>query len=153
MPGQLSSAPREPLRGTVEPPRLLVELPSRRQVFLSNLSDLLHGRVVPPQRPGLARDYKFWKSLPPQQHISRAALLQSFLFHVIFLDLIYLFSVVPWFAPQPVVLRDPLSHTHISFYSVSDYLPPTVPEGARAAPNRGTPEPVYARQKILSLTE
>lgn len=150
MPGPNISDVPESARSGVEPPRLLIELPSRRRAFLSNLADFLLGRVVPPQHPGQGRDYSFWKSLPPPQRVSRAALLESFFFHVIFVELIYISSVVPWFT-EPVKLREPLSHTHIEFYSVSDYLPPTEPESAPAAAGGGEPDPVYSRQTIRSL--
>ena len=103
-------------------PRLSKPLPSRF-VFAKTISFA----------PASLR-YALWSRTPPTLRL------------VVF---VYLFCTLPFFNRGPK-LRNPLDNTEISYYPVSEYLPPlnTAPKAAMK-PRHGAPK--LARQEILSV--
>jgi TonB family protein len=129
-------------------PALLCELEPWRRVFFRNLADFLLRREPPPVATTasplpLRRDYFIQTGIAP------ARFAQSYAFHIALITLIYLVCSLPFFQRAPK-LNSPFHNTQITYYPVSDYLPPidTAPKAAMK-PRHGAPQ--LARQQILSV--
>lgn len=135
-------APR-PLRAPV----LLVELPSWRRVFLANLLDTIL-RVKPIQPLLSSRPAPFWPDVFVEHPIPWRRLAQSAVFHVIMAAVGVSLGEM-WLRPAPQV-RSAFDHATVTYYPVSDYLPP-LDTGHAPAPQARHGEPAYAKQRIVSL--
>jgi len=132
----------------VEPPALLCELEPWPRVFFRNLGDTILRREPPPvvttaTPVPLRRDY-FIKT-----GIDATRFAESYGAHIAFITLVYLVCTLPLFNRAPK-LNSPLDNTQISYYPVSEYLPP-INTAAKAAmkPRHGAPK--LAKQEILSV--
>lgn len=127
---------------------LLVELPSRRDVFVKNLRDL----IIPPQLPELqlrSAPAPFWHDVFVKRGLPWRAFLESTAYHVIVCAILISLGRFMAFHPQPV-LRPAFDHTQVIYYNASDYLPAIDTRRApSAAPAKADPE--YARQPIISV--
>jgi TonB family protein len=132
----------------VDAPRLLVELPSRSQVFFANLSDLF----FPPRLPQLelrSAPAPFWHDVFVQRRLPWLSFLESGGFHVIAIALLLAITRFLALQPQPEV-RPAFDHSQVVYYTPSEYLPPIDTRRPRAAaPKKVDPE--YARQTIISV--
>jgi TonB family protein len=124
--------------------QLVIEIEPAHRVFLRNLGDLFRRQ---PQFQTTTRPAQFWPDVFVDTHISRRSLAQSGLWHVLLIVSIYGLSKA-W-TPDVAVLSA-FRNTQITYYNVSDYLPP-VDSGSQPAPEARTGEPAYARQKVISL--
>ncbi|MGC2110290.1 MAG: energy transducer TonB [Candidatus Korobacteraceae bacterium] len=129
-------------------PVLLYELEPWHRVFLRNLGDLVFRREPPPvetttEPVRLRKDYFIQTGVSPIRFV------ESYASHIALIVFIYLFCTLPFFNRGPK-LRNPLDNTEISYYPVSEYLPPlnTAPKAAMK-PRHGAPK--LARQEILSV--
>jgi TonB family protein len=149
-----------PLRTTflVEVPNLLVRWDSRPRIFFRNLFDLLLFRK-PPKVAITAKPTNFWPDVFVDQRLSRRALFDSALVHVFMVVVIVGFTET-YIRYRPPELHDPFSHTKLTYYQVSEYLPevhisPHPVEAPRKAAREGVPEapadPTYAKQEIISV--
>jgi TonB family protein len=145
-------------RSYFEPPNLLLEWSSRRRTFVQNLFDLLlfrntvHVSIT-------AKPTDFWPDVFVNEHVSKRALADSFLVHVFAIVAVIGF-VETYVRYKPVELHDSFTHTSLTFYQVSEYLPevhttPKAIEAPRKDAREKIPEapadPVYARQEIISV--
>jgi TonB family protein len=133
---------------TIDSPILLRELEPWRRVFFRNLADVILRREPPPVEitaapVPLRRDY-FIKT-----GIDATRFLESYGGHIALITVVYLVCTLPFFNRTPQ-LNSPFQNTEISYYPVSDYLPP-INTAAKAAmkPRHGAPK--LAKQEILSV--
>ncbi|HVP63688.1 MAG TPA: TonB family protein [candidate division Zixibacteria bacterium] len=131
-------------------PRLLPEMTPASHAFFSNLADLLLMRRVPEVDLTSVPDPTFWRDTRVDRRISRRALCASVLSHAAVISIIWSASAMPWPQRPRTILHDPREHTTLTYYSVSEYLP-EVKSSITAPPIIKKPDPVYARQKVLSL--
>ncbi len=133
--------------GLHEAPSLHYELEPWGRVFRRNLADLILRREPPPLE--LTSEPA---PVPADIFVDRSLnwrrIGESYGGHIVFVALVYFVSVS--FFQRPVKLQSPFQNTEISYYPVSEYLPPinTGQKGA-AKPRKG--EPKLAKQEILSL--
>jgi TonB family protein len=129
-------------------PKLQYELEPWRRVFLRNLGDLIFRREPPPVEitalpVRLRKDYFIRTGIAPERFV------ESYASHIAVVVFVYLFCTLPFFNRGPK-LHNPLDNTEISYYPVSDYLPPlnTAPKAAMKT-RHGAPK--LAKQEILSV--
>lgn len=126
--------------------QLFTEREPAHRVFLGNLTDLVLRRQVPPVAT-TAKPAAFWPDVFVDQRISRRSLLQSAGWHILLVLAIY--GITKAWTPDVAVLNA-FHNARITYYNVSDYLPP-VDSGSQPAPEAKTGEPAFARQKVISL--
>ena len=129
-------------------PRLLLELDPWHRVFWRNLRDLLLPRRPRPLRLTSA-PAPFWPDVFVSFPVPWERLRQSFLYHVFVMVALWGFSQT--YLQRPRVEIEPLTrHTTLTYYQVSEYLPPvfTASVPAKVA-QRG--QPAYSKQPIISL--
>jgi TonB family protein len=129
-------------------PRLLVELPSRSEVFIENLRDL----VSPPRLPRLelqSAPAPFWPDVFVKRQLPWRRFLDSGICHLIACALLIGLSRLIALQPQAVA-RPTFDHTEVIYYQASEYLPPLDTRSARAArPKKADPE--FSPQPIISV--
>ena len=129
-------------------PALLCELEPWHRVFFRNLGDLLLRREPAPvqitAKPvRLRRNYFIKTGIDPTRFV------ESYSAHVAVIALVYLVSTLPFFNRTPR-LHSPLADTQITYYPVSEYLPPiNTTTKAAMKPRKGAPK--LAKQEILSV--
>jgi len=133
--------------GASAAPTLLVELPSRRQVFFTNLRDLIRPRPLPPlelrSAPG-----RFWPDVFVRRGVPWFSFIESSAYHVIAIAFAVVLSRLIALHPAPVA-RPAFDHDQVVYYSPSEYLPPldtrTTPaeKPAKADPERA-PQPIIS---------
>jgi len=135
---------------TTDSPILLRELEPWHRVFFRNLADVVLRREPPPVEitatpVPLRRDYFIQTGIDPARY------LESYGGHIAVIALVYLVCTLPFFNRTPQ-LNSPYQNTEITYYPVSDYLPP-INTAAKAAmkPRRGAPK--LAKQEILSVPQ
>lgn len=132
---------------TVEPPVLLRELEPWHRVFLRNLGDAVLRREPPPVATTatpvpVPRDY-FIKTGVDLWRVA-----ESYSGHIAFVVLVYLVCTLPLFNRQPKLV--PVENNEITYYPVSEYLPPiNTAKKAAMRPRHGAPK--LAKQEILSV--
>ena len=130
--------------------KFLVELPPWHRLFLRNLADLLLMRREPPLHL-TSHPRAFWPDVFVERRLPLAAFRKSALYHAFVITALWGLSHTPLLRPV-VVPRLAFQNTRITYYPVSEYLPPIVDEGGSppaAVERKGEPE--YARQPIISL--
>lgn len=129
-------------------PRFLLQLDPWHHVFLRNLKDLLLWRHPRPLRLTSA-PAPFWPDVLVSAAIPWAELRQSFLYHAFVITALWGFSQT--YLPHPRVKIEPVTrNTTLTYYQVSEYLPPVFTGSAPAkVARRG--QPVYSKQAIISL--
>jgi TonB family protein len=129
-------------------PRLLVELPSRREVFLENLRDL----VSPPQLPSLdlqSAPAAFWPDVFVKRGLPWRRFFESGACHVVAGAL--LIGMTRFFALQPVaVLKPAFERDQVIIYQPAEILPPLDTRTA-SAEHTTKADPEFARQPIISV--
>ncbi len=129
-------------------PRLLVELPSRRRVFFSNLRDLFWPRRLPPLQLQSA-PAAFWHDVFVSRGFPWDGFVQSGACHLIAVGLLIGLSRLMGLQPR-VETRPTFNHSEVIYYQPSEYLPPLDTRSASAAaPNKADPE--LAPQPIISV--
>jgi TonB family protein len=137
-----------PLSDTVPPPRLLVELPSRLQIFWTNLCDLF----VSPHLPQMelhSAPAPFWHDVFVTRGLPWNSFLKSGVFHVVAAVLVIALSRFIALQSRPIV-RPAFDHTQVIYYNASEYLPSMDTRRASTdSPAKADPE--YAKQPIISV--
>jgi len=144
-------APAQPGAATDTEVRLLVDWPDPVAVFLDNLADRFHGRVVPVMASSSAPDHDFWRDIDLMTPFPRRGLRDSVCAHLALLGLLYAVSIWP---QSTAHLANPISHSTLNGYQLSEYLPEL--HGVlshRASNKRGKHDPVPAKQQILSIPD
>ncbi len=144
----MSVGPVQQMPQTAAVPRLLVELPSRPRVFLSNLRDL----VLPTGGPRLelqSPPAAFWPDVFVKRSLPWYGFLKSGACHVLagalLVVLTHIFSLQPRVVPPRIFDRSP-----VIYYQASDNLPHLDTRNDSAAhPAHADPE--LSRQPIISV--
>ena len=137
----------EPDAIVIPPPRLLVELPPWREGFFGNLIDIFGPQDLLPFHLTF-EPAPFWDDVFVTHRFPAANLFRSLVLHTLGISLLYALSIAGVFDRRTPVLQNPFHDSKISYYPVSDYLPPleSPSEPAKIA-RKG--EPKLARQEIL----
>ena len=128
-------------------PRLLWDLPSRPQVFFSNLRDLV---FPPPLAPLELQSFPaaFWPDVFVKSELPWSRFLQSGIYHLVggalVIGLAHLFALQPRVA---TIAR--FDHSQVIYYQASDLPPLDTRNGPSARPQKADPE--FSRQPIISL--
>jgi len=133
--------------GLHEAPTLQYELEPWSRTFGLNLADLVLRREPPPleltSEPG---------PVPPDIFVDKSLnwwrIAESYGGHIAFVAVVYFVSVS--FFQKPVQLQSPFQNTEVSYYPVSEYLPP-INTGQKGAAKPRLGEPKLAKQEILSV--
>ncbi len=134
-------------QGLPEAPTLQYELEPWGRVFRRNLADLVLRREPPPLELTSAAG-----PVPPDIFVDKSlnwwGMAESYAGHIVFVAIVYFVSVS--FFQKPVQLQSPFQNTEISYYPVSEYLPPiNTGQKGMAKPRIGQPK--LAKQEILSV--
>jgi TonB family protein len=128
-------------------PRLLLELDPWHRVFWRNLWDLLLWRRPKPLRLTSA-PAPFWPDVFVSAAIPWTRLRQSLLYHAFVITALWGFTQT-YLSPRVKV--EPLTrNTTLTYYQVSEYLPPVRTASAPARVEQHG-EPVYSPQPIIAL--
>jgi TonB family protein len=135
--------------GLQEAPLLNYELEPWGRTFARNLGDLVLRRNPPPVEITAAP-----ADVPPdtfvQTGLNWRSIGESYGGHIAFVAIVYFVCTSPFFNRKPVQLPSPFQNTEISYYPVSEYLPPiNTGQKGMAKPRKG--EPKLAKQEILSV--
>ena len=137
-------------QGNFKPPRLLVQWQPFWPVFLENLADELLRREPPPLKL-LSPLAPFWPDVFVHRPVAWNKIGQSVFLHVA--AFMFIFSTNPfWWETERAKVLNPYDHTSITFYPLSDYLPPVksaAPKVKNKVASKGDPE--FARQEITSF--
>jgi TonB family protein len=130
-------------------PRLLIELESRPKVFFTNLLDTLLLREPPPPvvtaQPG-----EFWPDVFVDGRLPVWGLAESAVYHVLLVTAVIILTHLWMLRPRTVATRSAFDHTTITYYNVSEYLPP-LNTGSPPAKQAQKGHPEYAKQQIISV--
>lgn len=133
---------------SVEPPALLCELEPWSRTFFRNLGDAIFRREPPPLETTAV-------PIPVHQNyfiktgVDLSKVAESYGGHIVFVIAVYLVCTLPFFNRQ-VQLRSPVENTELTYYPVSEYLPPiNTAQKAAMKPRHGAPK--LAKQEILSV--
>jgi TonB family protein len=143
-----SVTPQKASPAQVREPRLLVELPSWRQVFFGNLRDLLHPPKLAPLRLTSA-PAPFWPDVFVQRRVPWRRFVESVGYHVVAVGSLGLFAhwLVTQTQPLPPASFD---RNQVITYQPTEYLPPLNTLRADSGKPRRA-DPVLARQPIISV--
>ncbi len=133
--------------GLHEAPTLQYELEPWGRVFRRNLADLVLRREPPPLE--LTSEPA---PVPPDIFVDKSlnwsGMAESYGGHIVFVAIVYFISVS--FFQKPIQLQSPFQNTEISYYPVSEYLPP-INTGQKGMAKPRTGQPKLAKQEILSV--
>src|SRR5581483_9885815 len=129
-------------------PALLVELPSRRVGFFSNLRDLVFP-VRPPPIELQSAPAAFWPDVFVRRPLPWESFLQSGGYHLVALGLLLGLSHLIALQPR-VETRPTFDRSEVVYYQPSEYLPPLDTRSASSAPPAKA-DPVPAAQPIISV--
>lgn len=133
--------------GLPEAPTLQYELEPWGRVFRRNLADLVVRREPPPLE--LTSEPA---PVPPDIFVDKSlnwrGMAESYVAHIAFVAIVYFVSVS--FFQKPVQLQSPFQDSEISYYPVSEYLPP-INTGQKGMAKPRTGQPKLAKQEILSV--
>ena len=144
---EVAAARVKPEAATVEPPVLLRELEPWHRVFLRNLGDTLLRREPPPVVT-TATPVPVPRGYFIKTGVDLWRVAESYSGHILFVVMVYLVCTLPFFNPQPKLV--PVQSNEISYYPVSEYLPP-INTAAKAAMKTRHGAPKLAKQEILSV--
>lgn len=138
--------------GPSSEPHLLLDITPWHRAFFRNLLDsLLFFRRESPldvtSPPGA-----FWPDVFVNRRLPVRPFWQSGLYHAFGIVVLYGLSNSALLFPHDLPARNPYEHSTITYYSVSEYLPPinTAAETERAKVEKKG-EPAFAKQKIVSI--
>src|ERR1700722_3564807 len=132
----------------VREPRLLVELPLWRQVFLGNLRDLLHPPKLAPMRL-TSGPAPFWPDVFVPPHMPWRRFTAAVVYHVIARASLGFFA--HWLMPRPQVLPPAsFDRNQVITYQPTEYLPPINTLRAEAGKSPKA-DPAPAPQSIISI--
>jgi len=132
------------------PPKLLLQLTPWHRVFFGNLLDaILFRRQQPLQLTSPPSE--FWPDVFVNRKLPVRPFWQSVLYHVFIVVVVYGLSTVMLLRAPKVLTQNAFEHSTITYYKVSEYLPPIKAAESEPAKVARKGDPVYARQKIVSL--
>jgi len=137
-------------RPSFRPPQFLIELTPWPEVFFGNLADLLSAPFHRRRPLRLtSRPAPFWPDVFVNRRLAVAPFRQSALYHLFIVAALWGLSHTLWQQPK-VEPISPFENTKLTYYPVSEYLPPINGGNLRAKVARHG-QPAYARQRIVSL--
>jgi TonB family protein len=139
-----------PVEKTHENPplHLLVELPSRSQVFFGNFSDLFRSHKTAPLDL-LSAPALFWPDVFVTRGLPWRRFFESVVYHALACGLLWAVSGFLMLEPQAIP-RPAVAHDEVIYYTPEEYLPPLDtrrPDSAQ--PQKADPE--YSAQSIISV--
>lgn len=136
--------------GSTTPLHLLVELPSRYDIFRANLRDILRPSQEPPLRLA-SKPGDFWPDVFVPSRLPWSQFFESGLGHVVFALLLWGSSLL-WARRPEIAMPPPFSHQDVIYYQASELLPPLNTGNAHPkAAVKG--QPAYAPQPIISVPQ
>lgn len=127
--------------------RLVVDLPSRPRVFLSNFGDLFRSDQAPLDLHSAPAP--FWPDVFVARGLPWRRFVESAVWHGLAFGLIY--AVSGFLALQPqAVPRAALAHDEVLYYTPEEYLPP-LDTRQSDAPKPQKADPEYSAQPIISV--
>ena len=137
-----------PPKSSLAEPQFLLELEPRTSAFFRNLRDTLLFRTVPrldefPKAP-------FWDDVFVKTRTPWAGLSSSTFAHAAVIAGVYVALQLPMFQTRPQMLADPFENRTITYYQVSEYLPP-INLNSSPARRELKGEPAPGKQEILSV--
>jgi len=133
----------------ITPPALLIPWNSWPKAFLLNLVDLF--RPIPPPLVLTSRPALFWHDVFVQRDMPKRPFVASFIYHFGLVALIYIFPTLLFLA-KPTRIQTPTDHKTLTYYDVSEYLPPVQTASAPAKePRKGSP--AFSKQPIISVPQ
>ena len=131
----------------VTPPALLIKWESWPRAFLRNLADQF--RAAPPPLVLTSRPATFWHDVFVQRKMPTRPFVASLFYHAALAALLYLFPIlVLLMRPEPI--HPPRRDQTLTYYQVSEYLPPIqTPSAPAKVPRKG--QPAFAPQEIISV--
>jgi TonB family protein len=137
-----------PPQSSLAEPQFLPELEHRTSAFLRNLRDTLLFRTIPrldefPKAP-------FWDDVFVKTRTPWAGLSSSTFAHAAVIAGVYVALQLPMFQTRPQMLADPFENRTITYYQVSEYLPP-INLNSSPARRELKGEPAPGKQEILSV--
>ena len=127
-------------------PRLLVPWTPWFGSFLQNVRDLF--LPPPPPLSLTSRPAPFWPDVFVNKRLPAAPFLQSAGAHLLTALIVYVITFA--FIYQPQVTQEKKPGDKLTYYDVSEYLPP-INGGSAPAPKAEKGDPEYAKQPIVSL--
>jgi TonB family protein len=137
-----------PVIAFVPPPRLLIELEPRHEVFLRNLRDSIRPSKQVKLRLSSWPD-KFWPDVFVERPLPWKSLARSYTGHIALIALLLVLFQI-WPQSAKVVKAEPFSSKDVVYYSAADYLPP-INTGVSQKRAQSKGDPVPAKQPILSV--
>ena len=140
------------MRHVVPPPRLLVTWEPFWPAFRARLRAVLADKGLLLTGEGKPVD-SLWGEVFVMRPVAWRRIAVAPVVHISLL-LIFLAATKAWPGRMDVAVDQPYQHTTISYYPVSDYLPPVrsaAPKSKASRPSKGDPE--FARQKIRSTPD
>ena len=133
----------------IPPPKLLVKWESWPRTFLRNLADAF--RSPPPPLILISRPALFWPDVFVQRRLPKRPFVTSVIYHAGFAAFLYLFPILVLLT-RPSNPIAPAGHKTLTYYQVSEYLPPVRTASAPAKVARKG-APAFARQEIISVPQ
>lgn len=131
-------------------PHLLLDITPWRRAFARNLLDLLLLRKEPRLELDCAPG-EFWPDVFVNRRLPVKPFWQSGIYHVFVVVAAFGLSYTWSSRIQPPDTPDPFRHTTITYYKISEYLPPIKVQDTERAKVAKKGDPVYAKQKIVSI--
>src|SRR5215471_13730333 len=143
-PAPLPAKPPE----AITPPTLLIKWDPWPVAFLRNLADLF--RPIPPPLVLTSRPALFWHDVFVNREMPKKPFVASFIYHSGLVALLYVFPMLVLLVP--IRVPKPTEHKTLTYYQVSEYLPPVQTASAPAkTPRKGSP--AFAKQPIISVPQ
>lgn len=132
-------------------PNLLVAWTPWYRDFFSTI----HAHLYPPRIWSAKSGFgpaPFWPDVFVHRNFEWGPFRKSAEFHILLVVALWGVSSVPLLRTPPVKLQDPFAHQTITYYSVSEYLPPILQPGdSEPAEQAQKADPEYAPQHIESV--
>ena len=138
----------EPVVELVDAPALLVELPSRFDVFRRNLLDLLRPQPMPPLRLA-SKPADFWPDVFVPNRLPWRYFSESGVYHVLFALILWGSSII-WARRPQIAMQPVFTHQDVIYYQASELLTP-IDTGSARPKETVKGEPAYAPQPIISV--
>ncbi|HTK95752.1 MAG TPA: hypothetical protein VL382_08945, partial [Terriglobales bacterium] len=127
-------------------PKLLVEWSPWFGTFLRNLGDLF--RAAEPPLYLTSKPAPYWPDVFVNKRLPASPFLESALAHILTVVLVWVITFT--YISQPKVNSNPQNNQKLTYYDVSEYLPP-LSSGSAPAPEAQKGDPEYAKQPIVSM--
>ena len=143
------SPPKAELSLMITPPQLLIQWDSWPKAVLRNMVDQF--RPIPPPLILTSHPASFWPDVFVQRKMPARPFVTSFIYHAGIVALLYIFPTLLLLV-RPAPIKAPKENKTLTYYQVSEYLPPIQTPSAPAKVARKG-QPAYANQEIISVPQ